>query len=150
MTLHFNRFLTRKQVIEAYQIPTHLSEEVFAVLTPFTNSVEGPLYLESLVDRDLHRHFGNRVRPPVGQTGSSSEEDVMAMSWADTVGSVDDATRKPIEPLLVDETEAARLLGVSRRKVFELCEKGDLVSKLIGKRKLYSLARLRGYAEGRD
>jgi excisionase family DNA binding protein len=53
-----------------------------------------------------------------------------------------------LPPLLVDEKTAAELLGVSKRTVFELNEAGELSCKRIGSRKLYSVARLREFADG--
>lgn len=82
---------------------------------------------------------------PGGAVSVSANTD----SWASTV-------EKPVEPdqsfwheiLLVSEKEAARMLGVSRRKVFELSAKGDLTARKIGKRKLYSVSSLKLFAEG--
>jgi hypothetical protein len=70
--------------------------------------------------------------------------------WAETVAGGEEAPCMiPLEPLLVDERQAAQILGVSRRKVFDLNEAGELPCKRIGSRKLYSVARLREFAEGR-
>jgi excisionase family DNA binding protein len=48
-------------------------------------------------------------------------------------------------PLLVDEREAARLLGVSPRTVFDLGKRGDLPTLRIGCRKLFPLQGLKAY-----
>jgi hypothetical protein len=73
----------------------------------------------------------------------------MATAWADSVTPAEDVgDEQEIEPLLVDEKRAAKMLGISRRKVFELNESGDLKCRRIGSRKLYSVKQLREYAEG--
>ena len=57
----------------------------------------------------------------------------------------------PPESLLVSEPEAARMLGVGRRKMWELGNRGehgdvDGVPRVrIGRRVLYDVADLRGY-----
>ena len=70
-------------------------------------------------------------------------------TWSETV---DRQAPKPVaasvEPLLVNEHEAGVMLGVSRRKVFDLNKQGALRSKNIGNRKLYSVADLRTFANG--
>ena len=73
----------------------------------------------------------------------------MGHTWADTVAGDEEAiTEMPLERLLVDEREAAQMLGVSRRKIFELNKLGVLSSRLVGSRKLYSVKKLREFAEG--
>jgi hypothetical protein len=75
----------------------------------------------------------------------------MAQTWADTVTDEDgDAASSlaPLEPLLVDEEQAAQLLGVSRRLIFDLNKQGFLTSKMVGSRKMYSVRKLREFADG--
>ena len=75
----------------------------------------------------------------------------MAQTWADTVADEDgDAASglAPLEPLLVDEDQAAQLLGVSRRTVFDLNKQGVLPNRMVGSRKKYSVKKLREFAEG--
>lgn len=43
-----------------------------------------------------------------------------------------------VEPLLVDTIEAARLLAISPRKLWELTKRGEIRCKRIGRRVLYS------------
>lgn len=147
----FNRVWTREQVLEIYNIPSHLEKEVLAFLRPISGYGPSALYLESIVDRQLDKYFGQKIRLREEDAWSlSCKEESMKQTWADTVAVEDEEVSvKPLEPLLVDEEQAAKMLGVSRRKVFELNEAGDLACKRIGSRKLYSVARLREFAEGR-
>lgn len=52
-----------------------------------------------------------------------------------------------VTPLLVNEVVAGELLGVSRRTVYDLNRAGELPCKWIGSRKLYSVTRLREFAD---
>jgi excisionase family DNA binding protein len=75
----------------------------------------------------------------------------MAQTWADTVTDENGDTASslaPLEPLLVDEDQAAELLGVSRRTIFDLNKQGFLPSRMVGSRKKYSVKKLREFAEG--
>lgn len=49
-------------------------------------------------------------------------------------------------PLLVDSIEAARLLGVSPRTLWDLTERGEVPCKRLGRRKLYNRAMLEEFA----
>ena len=53
-----------------------------------------------------------------------------------------------VKPLLVDEKTAARMLGVSRRTVFDLNDSGTLRATRIGARKLYSVDAIERFARG--
>jgi len=148
----FNIFMTREQVIEKYWIPPELEAEVFAVLKPVMGSGANAQYLESRVNQQLETHFANKERLRCwGPESYRKEEANMAKGWADTVADEDteEETSVPaLEPLLVDEKQAARMLGVSKRKIFDLNKQGILPSRMVGSRKLYSVKRLREFADG--
>ena len=146
----FIQFMTRQQVIDKYSIPPELESEIFAVLRPAHGSGVNARYLEGLVDKQLTRHFEQKDRLWMKDAWSyPSKEAGMKQSWADTVAEEEEVSRMPLERLLVDEEEAAQMLGVSRRIVFDLNETGVLPCKRIGSRKLYSVTRLREFAEGK-
>lgn len=48
----------------------------------------------------------------------------------------------PVTPLLVSQTEAARLLGVERTTVWRMLKRGELDSVTIGSRRLVTMASL--------
>ena len=54
------------------------------------------------------------------------------------------------EPVLVRLGEAARLLGVSRRTVYTLVERGELRLRHIGRASCIRVADLRAYANSPD
>lgn len=94
---------------------------------------------------------GSRPRDEGGELVSKNRRTSLstAEAWAASVAEPE----KPsvvvqLPPLLVDEKTAAELLGVSKRTVFELNEAGELSCKRIGSRKLYSVTRLREFADG--
>ncbi len=73
----------------------------------------------------------------------------MSEAWAASVAEPEERSLvAQLPPLLVDEEIAGALLGVSRRTVFDLNESGKLPCKWIGSRKLYSVTRLREFADG--
>lgn len=49
-------------------------------------------------------------------------------------------------PLLINEAEAARLLGISERTMWSLAKRGEIVPVRIGNRKLYRRADVHQYA----
>ena len=51
-----------------------------------------------------------------------------------------------LEPLLVDEQTAGKLLGCSSRMVFSLVEQGKLPCVKLGARKLYRVETLKAFA----
>ncbi len=53
-------------------------------------------------------------------------------------------------PLLLDEREAARLLGVAPRTLWSLADSGELPCVRIGRRKLYSRDTLRRFIAERE
>lgn len=149
----FNIFLTRDEIREKYCVPRELEDEVFAILRPVSGSGVNARFLESVVDRQLHNYFAANVRPNVPGPWSFEKEDRNvkreSASWASTVEAEDQPAITIAEPFLVDEKTAAKLLGVSKRTVFDLEERGLLRSKRIGKLKRYAVSHLREYAEGK-
>lgn len=146
--MHLNILMTRQMVIEKYGISPELEAEIFAMLTPVMGSGANAQYLESRVDQQLDKYFANKERPALAAVKSYYKEKNMAQTWADTVAEPEEPSHViQLPPLLVDEKTAAELLGVSKRTVFELNEAGELPCKRIGSRKLYSVTRLREYAE---
>jgi hypothetical protein len=149
----FNILMTREKVIEKYGIPSELEPEIFAMLKPVGGSGANAQYLESRVDQQLEKYFANKERLKDRDAGFYPKEEAnMAQTWADTVAEEDGeetSSLAPLEPLLVNENKAAQMLGVSRRKVFDLEKKGFLTSRMVGSRKLYSVKRLREFAEGK-
>lgn len=53
-----------------------------------------------------------------------------------------------VEPLLVPEVTAGKMLGVSARTAWELADRGELRVRRIGRRKLYLVSSLKAFAEG--
>ena len=154
MNMAFNRFLSRQQVIESYQIPERIEGEIFAVLRPVFGSGEDARYLESHVSQELHRYGQRKLRLRSCGSEFSQEEDIQMASsressWASTVEKTDPEGVIPVEPILVNEKTAASMLGVSRRTVFDLNKQGVLTCKQIGKLKRYAVADLRAFAEGK-
>ena len=146
----FNLFMSRQQVIEKYGIAPELEPEIFAMLKPVGGAGANAQYLESRVDQQLEKYFADKERLQGREAWSySNKEDNMAQTWADTVADEDGETSlAPLEPLLVDEDQAAQLLGVSRRTVFDLNKQGVLPNRMVGSRKKYSVKKLREFAEG--
>ncbi len=154
MNMAFNRFLTREQVIEEYQIPRNIEGEIFTVLRPVFGSGEDARYLESHVDRDLNTYGDRKLRLRIGNAEFSREEDNKMItrresSWASTVEKDEQDGAVTAEVLLVNEKTAAQMLGVSKRTVFDLHKQGFLKTKQIGKLKRYVVAGLRAFAEGK-
>jgi hypothetical protein len=153
-TFGFIQFMTREQLVEKYGIPRDLEDEIFLVLHPVTGSGANARYLESVVDQQLHKYFVEKCRPKFPASWSLEKEDRTMKraeaSWASTVEDESQPAISVAEPLLVDEETAAQLLGVSKRTVFDLEERGILKSIRIGKKiKRYSVSHLREFAEGK-
>ena len=55
-----------------------------------------------------------------------------------------------IEPLAVNGKQAAQLLGVSERTIFNLARDGKIACKKVGWRSLYSVAVLKAFLEMPD
>ena len=53
-------------------------------------------------------------------------------------------------PLLLDEREAARLLGVAPRTLWSLADTGEVPCVRIGRRKLYSVSSLHEFIRQRE
>jgi hypothetical protein len=152
MKMAFNKLLGRQQVIEAYQIPKELEQEIFLVLRPVFGTGDGAMYQESLVDQQLHHYGLKKLRLREPDTEYSHKEDskmARHATWADTVEDEEPSLVAELPPLLVDEETAGQLLGISKRMVFDLEERGLLKSKRIGKLKRYAVSHLREFAEGK-
>lgn len=54
------------------------------------------------------------------------------------------------EPLAVNTSEAARLLGVSERTVHNLVKRGKIVCKKVGWRSIFPIASLKAFLESSD
>lgn len=147
----FNILMTRQTVIEKYGIPPELEAEIFVMLKPVGGSGNNAQYLESRVDQQLDRYFANKERLQGRDAWFYPKEEAnMAQTWADTVSDGDQEAGvrlAPLEPLLVNEEQAAELLGVSRRTVFDLNKQGILPSVMVGSRKMYSVKMLRSFAD---
>ena len=57
---------------------------------------------------------------------------------------------KPVEALAVNGKDAAKMLGVSERTVFNLVQAGKIVRKKIGWRSLYPVASIKAFLETPD
>ena len=57
---------------------------------------------------------------------------------------------KQVEPLAVNSKQAAKLLGVSERTIFNLARDGKIACKKVGWRSLYSIASLKAFLESPD
>jgi hypothetical protein len=146
----FIQFMSRQQVVEKYSIPPELESEIFSVLRPAHGSGVNARYLESLVDKQLTRHFEQKDRLRMKDAWSyANKETSMKETWADTVAEEEEVSMKPLERLLVDEDEAAQMLGVSKRMVFDLNKQGLLPARMVGSRKKYAVKNLREFAEGK-
>jgi len=98
-------------------------------------------------DQNWKRVFGGDANRPPARVGVSVSE--KSEAWAATVENPAASASPPLqqEIFLVSEKEAAQMLGVSRRKVFELNAKGELPARKIGRRKLYTVSSLKKFAE---
>lgn len=146
----FNIFMTRQMVIEKYGISPELESEVFAILRPVGGTGANAQYLESRVDQQLEKYFANKERLHGRDAWFYPDKEAnMAQTWADTVAEDEEGAKLALlEPLLVDEQQAADLLGVSRRMIFDLNKAGVLPSRMVGGRKKYSVKMLRAFADG--
>lgn len=59
-------------------------------------------------------------------------------------------TPTPVERLAYSVEEAAVLLGISRTSCYIACQKGELPSRLIGRRRVVPVAALRAYLAAQD
>lgn len=57
-------------------------------------------------------------------------------------------TKDMAEPLTVNRCEAARLLSISVRLLDDLTRKGEIPSRKIGGRRVYSVKALQAFVEG--
>jgi hypothetical protein len=152
--MFMNRWLFRHEIVELNELNTEEQKEVFAVLKPILGEGGKERFLESEADRIIEE-----VRRPRDSNLLSGwiEEDVEVIeqkvgdrnSWA---ASVDPDRGKPLRKLppvlLVDEKQAAQMLGVSRRMIFDLNHQGTLPCVMVGSRKKYSVKMLQRFADG--
>lgn len=54
----------------------------------------------------------------------------------------------PSEPLAVSVREAAKLLSVSEKSVWNMAKRGDIQSKKIGSRVVFPVSSIRAFLEG--
>ena len=146
--MFMNRWLKRKEIVEVNELTKEEEKRVFERLVPLDGSLGR--YLEDDVDRVIGE-VRRGVRPPISDRLSVLEKEAgmsMGDAWAASVSRVDKAgVLEPLTPLLVNESEAAKILAVSRRTVFDLEKRGMLTSVRIGSLKRYALATLKAFAE---
>ena len=53
------------------------------------------------------------------------------------------------EPLAVNVEEAARMLSVSQRSIWNMAQRGEIVSRRIGKRVVFPVASIHAFLEGK-
>jgi len=58
--------------------------------------------------------------------------------------------KKQVEPLAVSSRDAATMLGVSERTVFNLAKEGKITCKKVGWRSLYLIASIKAFLETPD
>lgn len=146
--MFMNRWLTRKEIVEVNGLTRDEEERVFERLVPLDGSLGR--YLESDVDQAIGVvRRGVRPRFPEGLSVLGKEAGMsMGDAWAASVSRAEEAeVLDPLPPLLVNEREAAKILAVSRRTVFDLEKRGMLTSVRIGSSKRYALATLKAFAE---
>lgn len=79
---------------------------------------------------------------------SISEKGDRAEGWAKSVEKPKQAGEAvSVQPFLVNEETAARMLGLGTRTVWQLGEDEALQVRRIGRRKLYLVSSLKAYAE---
>jgi len=143
-----NRWLTRREIVEVNGLTKEEEGQVFERLVPLDGSLGR--YLEEDADRVIGE-VRRGVRPPAPDRLSVLEKEAgmsMGDAWAASVSSVGEAEiSEPLPPLLVNERQAAKILAVSRRTVFDLEKRGVLTSVRIGSLKRYALATLKAFAE---
>ena len=89
-----------------------------------------------------------KAQPPKTGRSSVSERNDQADGWAKSVEKPSEpAASFTVEPLLVNEETASAMLGVGKRKVWQLGEDEVLQVKRIGRRKLYLVSSLKAFAE---
>ncbi len=146
--MFMNRWLKRKEIVEVNELTKEEENRVFERLVPLDGSLGR--YLEDDVDRVIGE-VRRGVRPPAPDRLSVLEKEAgmsMGDAWAASVSSVGESEiLDSFPPLLVSERQAARILSVSRRTVFDLEKRGMLTSVRIGSLKRYSLATLKAFAE---
>ena len=61
-----------------------------------------------------------------------------------------DTPKSQVEPLAVSSKDAAKMLGVSERTVFNLAQAGKIACKKVGWRSLYPISSLKAFLETPD
>ena len=118
--MHLNICMTRQMVVEKYAIPPELESEIFSMLRPANGSGVNTRYLESMVDRQLHKYFANKDRPALAAVKSYlNEED------GDVINVV--GTMEPMERIAYG---IERLIEVLVPKTSELVGTGYVASRL--------------------
>lgn len=153
--MFMNRWLFRHEVIELNQLNSDEQKAVFTLLKPLQGEGDRARFLESEADAAIEE-VRRRPRDSHALSKWIEEDDEVIEqkvgdrnSWAASVDPVGGKPfRKPPPLLLVDEEQAARMLGVSRRTIFDLNKQGTLPSVMVGSRKKYSVKMLRGFADG--
>jgi excisionase family DNA binding protein len=150
-----NRRLVKQELIDLNELSPEEAALVFAILKPLQGEGDQALFLES--DADALIAQLRKVRPsdscPLSKWIEEDDEVIEQNvgdrnSWAASVEPAGGKPfRKPPPLLLVDEEQAARMLGVSRRTIFDLNKQGTLPSVMVGSRKKYSVKMLRGFAD---
>lgn len=150
--MFMNRWRYRREIVEENCLTPAEEREVFHVLRPLLGQGEAARYLEC--DADEVIGSVRRGRPSLGKPLFVGEEEGRSMaprqvnSWADSVKKEEPEAVHAAPPLLMDEKQSARMLGVSRRTLFELNKRGVLSSRRIGRRKLYLVSDIESFARG--
>ena len=142
MNMAFNRFLSRQQVIESYQIPERIEGEIFTVLRPVYGRGKYSRYLESQVDEVLKHWSPKKGRPLDEDTEFSQEEEknVIAINseiepWtriADGIERLIDVLKPKEMPSIAPSIqvltpyEAAKKMRVNSQTVMKWCRQGKL------------------------
>jgi excisionase family DNA binding protein len=132
----FNKLLSRKEVIDAYQIPKDLEAEVFRHLRPVFGTGKGAKYQESLVDQQLH-HYGLkklRLREPDTEFSHKEDSKMIALNQdSDPLVRIAECVERLIEAFAPKETaaapevrmhtpkEAAKVMRVNPQTVMKWC-----------------------------
>ena len=147
--MHLNIFMTRQMVVEKYSIPPELESEIFSMLRPANGSGVNTRYLESMVDRQLHKYFANKDRPALAAVKSYLNEEDNKM--IDAVGASNElanvlrdvfewmkprlATAFPDKaetPPVLSPEQVADRLRLNIQTVMKWCRQGRIQATKIG------------------
>jgi excisionase family DNA binding protein len=119
MNMAFNKLLARQQVIEAYQIPKELEQEIFLVLRPVFGAGDDAMYQESLVDQQLH-HYGLkklRLREPGPEYSHKEDSKMIALNQqSDPLERIAECVQRLIDAFAPKETAAAPVVRMHTPK----------------------------------